>query len=47
MEISTLSPAYAERSTLHCCQLAELPLAAFHAPVVPVAVQAPMPSNVW
>jgi hypothetical protein len=47
MEISTVSPAYAERSMLHSCQPAELPLAAFQAPVVPVAVQAATPSNVW
>ncbi len=47
MEISTVSPAYAERSMLHSCQPAELPLAAFQAPVVPVPVHALAPSHVW
>ena len=47
MEISTLWPAYAERSMLHCCQPPELPLAAFQSPVVPVAVHASTPFQVW
>src|SRR4051794_15741028 len=47
IEISTFSPAYADRSMLHCCQPPELPLAAFQAPVVPVPVHALTPSHVW
>ena len=47
MEISTVSPAYAERSMLHSCQPAELPLAAFQAPVVPVGVHVVGPVWVW
>ena len=47
MEISTVSPAYAERAMLHSCQPAELPLAAFQAPVVPVPVQLSTPFHVW
>src|SRR3954471_6520701 len=47
IETSTLWPAYAERSTLHCCQPLELPLAAFQAPVVPLGSHADEPDWVW
>ena len=47
MEISTVLPAYAERLMLHSCQPPELPLAAFHAPVVPVGAHVEAPVWVW
>src|SRR3954451_8090742 len=48
-EISTVLPAYFERSILHCCQPLELPEAAFHSPVVPfdVHVAGLPPTYVW
>jgi hypothetical protein len=46
IETSTCWPAYAPRLTDHCFQPPEFPEAAFHAPLVPVAVQVP-PVSVW
>src|SRR5215213_1208191 len=37
IETSTCLPAYGVRSTFHCCQPPELPVAAFQVPVVPPA----------
>src|SRR5215211_1807525 len=47
IDSSTCLPAYCDRSTCHCCQPLELPLAAFHWPVLPVGVQVPSDWNVW
>src|SRR3990172_1606732 len=47
IESSTCLPAYAERSTRHCCQPPEAPENAFHVPVVPVGVHIATPSHVW
>jgi hypothetical protein len=32
---------------LHCCHPAELPVAAFHVPLVPVGEQVPSSLGVW
>ena len=48
IETSAWPPAYADRSTDHCCQPAELPESAHHSPVVPVGVQVVVAvSSVW
>ena len=47
IDTSAVLPANAERSTSHCCQPAEFPVAAFHAPVVPVGLHVPSALSVW
>ena len=48
IDTSTCLPANCDRSTRHCCQPPELPVAAFQAPVVPVGEQvSPPPVTVW
>ena len=47
IETSTWPPAYADRSTDHCCQPPELPDAAFHSPVVPVGSHVVASTTVW
>jgi hypothetical protein len=47
IDTSTDLPAYAPRSTFHCCQPAELPDAAFHVPVVPVGLHVVSALSVW
>src|SRR5215468_9162350 len=47
IDTSAVLPANAERSTSHCCQPAELPDAAFHAPVVPIGLHVVSALSVW
>src|SRR5215470_5643754 len=47
IDTSTVLPANALRSTSHCCQPAEFPDAAFHAPVLPDGLHVPSALSVW
>jgi hypothetical protein len=46
-ETSTCVPAYAPRSTLHCCQPLDEPQEACQTPVVPVGLQVLSGLSVW